>query len=87
MGVYVHPRVVKRHPELTEEDVLSAWNNAFTMAIRSTSTGDRYVAAGADAHGRLIEMVAVKEADDFLIFHAMTPPSKRTLIELELQGR
>ena len=86
-STYVHPRVIKRHPELTEKDVLSAWHNAFAMAIRTTPEGDRFVAAGADAHGRLVEMVAVKNHEGYLIFHAMTPPSARTLIELNLQGR
>ena len=86
-STYVHPRVIKRYPGLTEADVLSAWSNAFAMAIRITPDGNRFVAAGADAHGRLVEMVAIKNHEGYFIFHAMTPPSARTLIELNLQGR
>ncbi len=88
MNVIVHPRVMERHPELTQEDVLSAWENALAYLPRLGEDPDRYIAVGADAHGRLIEMVATHtEKGDWVIFHAMTPPSKKTLIELKLARR
>lgn len=83
----VHPRVHERHPEISDDDALSAWNNAFEFAKRDTSEKDLYVAVGFDTKGRLIEVVAAREDDGrFLIFHAMTPPSKKTLGELRLMG-
>ena len=38
--------------------------------------------------GRLVELVARAVGDeDYIVFHAMTPPSARTLRELGLVGR
>lgn len=85
--VYVHSRVMARHPELSEDDVRSAWRNAIELVRRECDDGVRYVAAGADSRGRLIEMVAMARDGAYLIYHAMTPPSKKTLAELHLQGR
>lgn len=86
-NVYVHPRVFKRHPDIEEADVLSAWANAIELACRESEDGVRFVAVGCDSKGRLIEMVAIRNDFDYLIFHAMTPPSGKTLYELRLQGR
>ena len=81
--VIVHPRVIERHPELAEGDVRSAWDNQYRCIIRATETGSRHVAIGCDTHGREIEMVAVAlEGGDWLVFHAMTPPSAKTYDEL-----
>lgn len=85
--VFVHPRIFDRHPELREEDVLSAWRNALEMARRDSGEGVCYVAAGFDPNGRLIEMVAMRNEGEFLIYHAMTPPSKKTMKELRLLRR
>ena len=73
----------ERHPELTEGDVRSAWENQYRCYIRATDTGSRHVAIGCDTHGREIVMVAVKlEGGNWLVFHAMTPPSAKTYNEL-----
>lgn len=86
-NVYVHPRVHSRHPELDDADVLSAWRNAIEVVLRQGESGTLYVAVGSDPKGRLIEMVAVFDGASYLIYHAMTPPSNKTLRELRLQGR
>lgn len=85
--VFVHPRVLDRHPDLRERDVLSAWRNALEIARRDSEDGVYYVAVGSDSNGRLIEMVAMRSDDEFLIYHAMTPPSKKTMKELRLLRR
>lgn len=87
MSVYVHRRVSQRHPELIDADVHSAWESKISWAVRLTSERNHIVAVGFDSNGRLIEMVAVSNGEDYLIFHAMTPPSKKTLTELGLLGR
>ena len=87
MQVFVHERVSKRHPELSDDDVLSAWDSRIAWALRMGGDHNQIVATGFDKKGRLIEMVAVANGGDCLIFHAMTPPSKRTLKELDLIGR
>lgn len=85
MSVAVHERVSQRHPELSERDVRRAWSNAFLVQerIEGGLPCATLVALGADGHGRVIEMVAVMLKDGTtLIYHAMTPPSKRMLKEL-----
>ncbi len=45
------------------------------------------VAVGFDTNGRVLEMVGVAEETGAIrIFHAMTPPSKKTLREAGLVG-
>lgn len=79
----VHPRVGKRHPELSDEDVLSAWGNAFWYGLRVTEAKDFEVAIGLDGKGRMVEMVAARDdGGEAVIFHAMTPPTKKTMLEL-----
>lgn len=82
----VHPRVVKRHPELDEEGIKNAWNNALVSTPRIEKDPDQYIALGFDNDGRLLEVVATRLSNgDWLIFHAMTPPSNKTFIELGIE--
>lgn len=83
-SVVIHPRVMERHPELTEEDVREAWLGYVRMARRE-GDDDYFVAVGFDSHGRAIEMVAVEMLDDgWYVYHAFTPPTKSVLRELGL---
>lgn len=85
MRVVVHPRVVARHPELTEADVLNAWFHCIRSAPRVGKKVNQYVAVGIDLKGRLIEIVGVRSiGGSWILFHAMRPPSKKTLRELGL---
>ena len=70
--ITVHPRVTRRHPDIQVADVESAWRSAIAVRRRNYDPPEYYAAAGADSHGRLLEMVGV-ELDDgsLLIFHAM----------------
>ena len=81
----VHERVVRLRPDLTEEDVLSAWKNILSSFTR-TWTGQREcVAVGVDNNGRLIEMIALRtENGSMLIYHALTPPTKKVLKEMRM---
>ena len=84
----VHERVTARHPELTEEDVRSAWEGALTSTPRIHKNPSEYVALGFDGNGRLLELVAARlDGGDWLIFHAMTPPSDKTFKELGIRRR
>lgn len=61
--------------------MVAAWEGALVSGRRPGT--DRWVVVGADRGGRLIEMVAVHDGHGhWLVFHAMTPPSGRTLEEL-----
>lgn len=78
--VQIHPRVHERHPELDDEDVEAAWENYCFAAVRIP--GEREMRTGYDLRGRYVEMVGVLLADGaWLVYHAMTPPSKKTLKE------
>lgn len=86
--VVVHPRVIERHPELAEADVLHAWKYAVQIVRRNEagSEGDVFAGLGFDAKGRMLELCARRQMDgSMLIYHAMTPPSKKTLNELRMR--
>jgi hypothetical protein len=84
----VHPRVHQRHPEITDNDVLDAWVHCILSRPRLDKDPNEYLAVGVDANGRLIELAALRGADNvWIIFHAMTPPTKKTLKELGLSDR
>ena len=76
----IHSRVMKRHPNLRECEVAFAWEGYLCSAIRIP--GEREVRLGFDQQGRLIEMVDVHAIDGWLVFHAMTPPSNKTIDEM-----
>ena len=88
MPVIVHPRIMERHPAISEEDVLFAWQHAAQTALRTESPNfPEVLSVGCDSRGRLLEMVGTLIVDGWLIYHAMTPPSKKTLTELERAKR
>ena len=77
----VKGRVIERHPELTVEDVEYAWEHFREATIREVTL--REMRIGFDKRGRLLEMVGVLTMDGWVIYHAMTTPSKKTLNEIE----
>lgn len=87
-NVIVHPRIHKRHPEITEEDVQDAWIGCIRSVSRLAENTGEVVLLGCDAKGRLMEMVAKRlDTESWLVFHALTPPTKKTLVELGLRER
>lgn len=84
MRVQVHPRVMERHPEITEADVLVAFEQTLRSRARDTHPV-RWVGVGTDTHGRLLEYIAVEnEPDGWLVFHAM-PATNKVLTEVGLR--
>lgn len=84
--VRIHQRVHERHPEIDDGDVETAWENYRFAAVRIPR--EQEMRTGYDSHGRYIEMVGVLLADGaWLVYHAMTPPSKKTLKEIEAARR
>ena len=83
MNTSIHPRVFVRHPELTDEDVRVAWENSVDKTLRVDSPNfPEYVCTGYDGKGRHVEMVGAMTREGWLVYHAMTPPSKKTLKEI-----
>ncbi len=85
--ILVHPRIMEKHPEISENDVICAWNNFARMQHRSEPNSKHAAAVGFDGKGRLLEMVAVFDGKDYLVYHAMTPPTKKMLAELGINRR
>ncbi len=84
MRVRVHPRVTKRHPEITIADVVEAFEGTLRSRARDTNPV-QWVGVGAAASGQLLEYIAVEdEPDGWLVFHAM-PATKKVLIEIGLR--
>lgn len=71
--IVVHHRVHARHPDITEDDVRTAWRNQIKRRKREGLHPPQYAAVGFDAKGRLLETVAVYDPlnDVVLVFHAM----------------
>ena len=82
MEIYVHPRIAQKHPQLSEEDIKVAFRNQFMCAQRPTG---EYVGVGMDGRCRLVELVYALERKRANVFHALTPPTNKVL--LELQGK
>lgn len=77
MDVIVHKRIMERHLELTEQDV-DAWASR-THCAHPFET----MALGYDGKSRLIEMIALPKNACWMIYHAMTPPSRKFLTEIQ----
>ena len=83
--VYIHPHALKHG--LSEDDIAYAWENYLRMQYRESPEEDKVLAVGYDKSGRFIQMVGRRNADGVLIYHAMSPPTTRVLIELGLLRR
>lgn len=84
----IHPRIFLRHPQLSEEDIRTAWKNSYYEALRADSANyPEYLWIGADSKGRDIEMVGTLIDDGWLIYHANTPLSRRVRLEVEKARR
>lgn len=81
MQVHVHPRVSERHPEISVSDVERAWTEVFVIVQREGEglPGPVLVGLGDDGHGRTLEMAgSVLQDGSVLVYHVMTPPSRRS---------
>ena len=88
MTIAIHKRVTQRHPNLTEKEIIFAWQTALESALRIDSPRfPECVKIGYGKSGQLIEMVGVQTEDGWLIYHAMTPPSRKTMTEIEKAKR
>lgn len=85
--VLVHPHALKHG--LSEEDVVTAWRNPLRCRMRlCDEEPQRWIAIGALADGRMAELVAIETGEGgWLVYHAMVPPTKKFLKELEMERR
>ncbi|MBM7502278.1 hypothetical protein JOD52_003118 [Brachybacterium muris] len=74
--VRVHPRVLRRHSDVTEPEVVAAFESTLRSRARDTDP-IQWVGVGVDGRGRLLEYVAVEdEPDGWLVFYAMQATAK-----------
>lgn len=83
-GIGIHPRVMRRHPELRNEDIVATLKSMIRYQQRDSG---EWLAVGIDGNNRLVEVVYEYDAaeDYFFVYHGMTPPSRKTLVELGLE--
>lgn len=80
----IEPHALKHG--IPEGDIIRAWENYLVGAVRIP--GEREVRIGLRPDGREIEMVgALLENGEWLVYHAMTPPTKKTKREIEAAKR
>lgn len=72
---------------LSKEQILYAWGNFVMRQNRSSPNEDQVVVIGYDRTGRPLQIIATEKPFGFLIYHAMTPPTKKILRELGLLRR
>ncbi len=84
MDLYdIHSHAYKHH--ISERDIRHAWRNGFAWGRRDRAGGGiDYLVVGQDTRGRLIEILARLTPKGYVAFHALTPPTKKTLLELGL---
>lgn len=82
----IHPRVMRRHPNVHANDVLVAMERMIRYKQRSSG---EWIAIGLDDRNRPIELVYLYDEDEdaFFVYHGMTPPSTRTYEELDMRSR
>ena len=84
--IFIHPRVTIKHPNLTEEDILHAFENYEVCRQRLDKEAYECLGFGFDTKGRMIEFVAMRDNEgDWLIYHALTPLSENAKRELGLE--
>lgn len=85
--IVVHSRITRRHPDVTKQDVQTAWIRQVKRQVREGLHPTQIAAVGFDDKGRLLQMVATYDPniDTVLIFHAMRA-TKSLLKELGLRG-
>jgi len=74
-----HPESARRH-EIADEDIVHAYEHAIGW-VRLGDDPPRYLLAGGDRAGNLLELVVIGLPDDPLVIHAM-PLRKSTEQEL-----
>jgi hypothetical protein len=67
--------------------VLFAWSNVLAYSVRESFSGDRMMVLGYDTKSRLCDVIGLCKPYGWLLIHAMTPPTKKTVLEVSGGGR
>lgn len=84
MKIIILPHALKHG--LSENDIAYAWQSPISCRRRqSKDEPPRWIAVGILPDGRFVELVAIEDLNGtWRILHAMAPPTKKFLKELEL---
>lgn len=80
MRIHVLGRVHERHPELSEEDVVTAFRSVMVDAQRRDGA---WMAVGLDGRGRNVEILYRVAGADVVVYHAFTPPTRKFRDEID----
>ena len=83
--ILVHPHALKHG--LEEGEILFAWENFIRKRHRDVPNNDQMIAVGITQSDKYIQMVGVVKPYGLMIYHAMTPPTEKMLVELGLGRR
>lgn len=74
---------------LTEEEIISAWDNCFLTKTRVNmeAGNEQIMGVGTAYNGKIVEMVALARFDRYIVFHALTPPTQKFMAALGVNGR
>ena len=70
---------------LGPEDIEHAWRNFVAKTYRGAPNEGEAIAVGCDGRGRFLEMVAATRLFGTVVFHAMTPPTRKAMRELGME--
>lgn len=74
MEIVVHPRIHERHEDISAQDVIEAMNNIVASALRDNG---HWCSIGFVLHARPLEMIYKIVGDVVIVYHALTPPTKK----------
>ena len=79
--IYIHPHALKHG--IDEDEIKGAWENFVAKTNRLMPHDDQIICVGFDPKNqRPVQLIAVKNENGIMIYHAMTPPQKSFLKEL-----
>lgn len=87
MNIKVLPSALKHG--ISTAEILFAWTH-LTVCIERDGNDDpwRYLAIGVLPNGNFVEMIAFQQNSGvWCVFHAMTPPARKFLNEINQQKR
>lgn len=85
--VIVHPRIHRKHPNITDEEVLFAWEHIIKWVHKLDTELADIVAIGVDSKARLMELIAVEDNDGYMIYHAFVPATDNIIREVGIPLR
>lgn len=85
MNIVIHKRIKKRHPDISNTEILEALENTLNWIQRSKHNGEIF-GIGITKQGRFLEYVYMEYKEAILVYHAQLA-TKNAFKELGLADR